>query len=247
MDPGVRKSIMDNLLSSFAQTNPAHRMDRFFAQAESMCALRVCLNDECMPVRNSAITLMGSLSDTNPAAVYPALRRHLHQLLTDIENCLDSKHLEESTLLLASLITTCPNLVLPNLAIIQSKLVAKLVEARQRIAARADGKSKSGHSMTTSILKTIGCLAQAASVKFRPYVPEVLYRPVLLCFDPCESLWRPFLRLRSQARRPAILSFVQLKVFVQCLKDTGQQRLQRLDIGQWVCSDSCVGQNSTAA
>jgi len=87
------------------------------------------------------------------------------QLLTDIENCLDSKHLDESTQLLSSLIQYCPDLVLPNIAIIQAKLVAKLVEARKRINARSDGKSKSGHSMTTSILKTIGNLTMAAAVK----------------------------------------------------------------------------------
>jgi serine/threonine-protein kinase mTOR len=67
-----------------------------------------------------------------------------------------------------------PTLIIPNLDVVQSKLVAKLVEARKRIAACEDGRSKTGHSMTDSILSVMGALAQKVSVAFRPHVSQVL-------------------------------------------------------------------------
>jgi serine/threonine-protein kinase mTOR len=67
-----------------------------------------------------------------------------------------------------------PALIMPNLNVVQSKLVAKLVEARQRIAAREDGRSKTGHSMTDSILSVMGALASKVSIAFRTHVDEVL-------------------------------------------------------------------------
>ena len=67
-----------------------------------------------------------------------------------------------------------PSLILPNLSVVQEKLVAKLVEARQRIAAREDGRSKTGHSMTDSALSVLGVLAEKVSVALRPYIADVL-------------------------------------------------------------------------
>ena len=77
-DMGVRKSNMEHVQSMFAAN--LGKMEAFFAQAESMRVLRICMNDECMAVRNTAISLMGQLSVYNPACVNPTLRRHLHQV-----------------------------------------------------------------------------------------------------------------------------------------------------------------------
>ena len=45
-------------------------------------------------MRSLAIKLVGRLADKNPAYVNPALRRHLLQLLTDMEHSPDAKHRE---------------------------------------------------------------------------------------------------------------------------------------------------------
>lgn len=46
-------------------------------------------------VRCAALSLAGRLSGLNPAYVNPALRRHLLQLLADMEHSPDSKHRSE--------------------------------------------------------------------------------------------------------------------------------------------------------
>ncbi|XP_071691398.1 serine/threonine-protein kinase TOR-like isoform X2 [Rutidosis leptorrhynchoides] len=67
-----------------------------------------------LQVREYAISVAGRLSDKNPAAyVFPALRRHLIQLLTFLGQSADSKCREESAKLLGYLIRSCERLILP--------------------------------------------------------------------------------------------------------------------------------------
>lgn len=62
-----------------------------------VCSLRplfVALNDEAGVVRALAIRVVGRLAGRNPAYVMPALRRHLIQLLSDMDHLPDSRHRE---------------------------------------------------------------------------------------------------------------------------------------------------------
>ena len=62
-----------------------------------VCSLRplfVALNDEAGVVRALAIRVVGRLAGRNPAYVMPALRRHLMQLLSDMDHLPDSRHRE---------------------------------------------------------------------------------------------------------------------------------------------------------
>lgn len=54
----------------------------------------MALNDEDVRVRGLAIDLAGRLGGANPAVVLPALRRHLMQLLADLEHSPDSRQRE---------------------------------------------------------------------------------------------------------------------------------------------------------
>ncbi len=56
--------------------------------------LFVALNDEAGVVRALAIRVVGRLAGRNPAYVMPALRRHLMQLLSDMDHLPDSRHRE---------------------------------------------------------------------------------------------------------------------------------------------------------
>jgi hypothetical protein len=60
-------------------------------QADCLRALFVALNDESFAIRAISIGLVGRLAQRNPAYVNPALRRHLLQLLTDMECSPDSR------------------------------------------------------------------------------------------------------------------------------------------------------------
>ena len=65
------------------------------------CSLRpllVALNDEDVRVRGLAIDMAGRLAGCNPAVVLPALRRHLMQLLADLEHSPDSRQREGAQL-----------------------------------------------------------------------------------------------------------------------------------------------------
>jgi FKBP12-rapamycin complex-associated protein len=57
-------------------------------------ALFVALNDESGKVRSLAIGVVGRLASLNPAYILPFARKHLMQLLNDMELSPDSKQRE---------------------------------------------------------------------------------------------------------------------------------------------------------
>lgn len=80
----VRRTVLQALASSSS-------LDDHLAQADCLRALFVALNDESFNIRGITISLVGRLAQRNPAYVNPALRRHLLQLLTDMECSPDSR------------------------------------------------------------------------------------------------------------------------------------------------------------
>ena len=63
----------------------------------SLRALIVALNDEVAQVRATAIASIGRVSARNPAYAMPALRRHLMQLLADMNQAPESRQREGET------------------------------------------------------------------------------------------------------------------------------------------------------
>jgi FKBP12-rapamycin complex-associated protein len=94
-------------------------LDEYLAQADCLRALFVALNDESKDVRATAVKLVGRLASWNPAYVAPALRRHLLQLLTDMDNSPDSKQRDDSAYLINCLINSAPQLIMPYVSPIQ--------------------------------------------------------------------------------------------------------------------------------
>ncbi|KAJ0100941.1 hypothetical protein Patl1_05014 [Pistacia atlantica] len=100
--------------SIFSSLHGNRGFDKFLAQAESLSAVFAALNDEDFDVREYAISVAGRLSEKNPAYVLPALRRHLVQLLTYLDqSSADNKCREESAKLLGCLIRNCERLIRP--------------------------------------------------------------------------------------------------------------------------------------
>lgn len=157
-DVGVRKSV-------FLSLHANGGFDEFLAQADSLRAIFVALNDEGFEVRELAISMAGRLSERNPAYVLPALRRHLVQLLTDLEQSADSKSREESAKLLGCLIRACERLVLPYIAPAHKALVAKLSEGTGVNA---------NNGVVTGVLATVGELARVGGCAMRPYLNELM-------------------------------------------------------------------------
>ncbi|KAI8028412.1 Serine/threonine-protein kinase TOR [Camellia lanceoleosa] len=112
-----------------------------------------------------AISVAASLSEKNPAYVLPALRRHLIQLLTYLEQSADSKCREESAKLLGCLIRNCERLILPYIAPIHKALAAKLSEG-------TGVNANSG--VISGVLVTVGDLARVGGFAMRQYIPELM-------------------------------------------------------------------------
>ncbi|CAI9104219.1 OLC1v1002849C2 [Oldenlandia corymbosa var. corymbosa] len=151
--------------SIFAALHGNRGFDDFLAQADSLTAIFAALNDEDFDVREFAISLAGRLSEKNPAYVLPALRRHLIQLLTYLEQSADIKCREESAKLLGCLIRNCERLILPYIAPIHKALVAKLCEGTGVNA---------NNGIITGVLVTVGDLAKVGGFAMRLYIPELM-------------------------------------------------------------------------
>ncbi|KAK1369657.1 Serine/threonine-protein kinase TOR [Heracleum sosnowskyi] len=154
----VRHSIFSSLYGNVG-------FDDFLAQADSLTAVFAALNDEDFVVREYAISLAGRLSEKNPAYVLPALRRHLIQLLTYLEQSPDSKCKEESANLLGCLIRNCERLILPYIAPIHKALVAKLSEGTGVNA---------NNGIISGVLITVGDLARVGGFAMRQYISKLM-------------------------------------------------------------------------
>ncbi|KAH7836314.1 hypothetical protein Vadar_034584 [Vaccinium darrowii] len=157
-DVTVRHSIFSSLHGNVG-------FDDFLAQADSLSAIFAALNDEDFEAREYAISVAGRLSEKNPAYVLPALRRHLIQLLTYLEQSADSKCREESAKLLGCLIRHCERLILPYISPIHKALVAKLYEG-------TGANANSG--IISGVLVTVGDLARVGGFAMRRYIPELM-------------------------------------------------------------------------
>ncbi|KAF2929772.1 hypothetical protein DAI22_05g082400 [Oryza sativa Japonica Group] len=157
-DVGVRSSVFKALYR-----NPS--FDDFLAQADIMTSIFVALNDEEYHVRELAISVAGRLSEKNPAYVLPALRRYLIQLLTYLDQSMDSKCREESARLLGCLIRSCARLILPYIAPIHKALVARLREGTGPNA---------NNALAAGVLATVGELAKVGGFAMRQYLPELM-------------------------------------------------------------------------
>ncbi|EFJ44271.1 target of rapamycin, growth-regulatory PI3K-like protein kinase [Volvox carteri f. nagariensis] len=153
----VRKEVLLALVATTA-------LDDYLAQADCLRALFVGMNDESCTVRALAIRLVGRLADRNPAHVNPALRKHLLQLLHDMEFSPDNRAREESAYLLEVLITSAAKLIMPYVSPIQKALVGKLRGIGPSILPTALG----------TVLSTLGALAEVSGTNFRPFISEVV-------------------------------------------------------------------------
>ncbi|KAD4584827.1 hypothetical protein E3N88_22428 [Mikania micrantha] len=166
-DVSVRNSIFSSLHGN-------EGFDDFLAQADSLTAIFSALNDEDLQVREYAILVAGRLSEKNPAYVFPALRRHLIQLLTYLGQSADSKCREESAKLLGCLIRSCERLILPYIAPIHKALLAKLCEGTVGMNANS--------GIISGVLVTVGDLARGGFA-MREYIPELMPKIVEALLD----------------------------------------------------------------
>ncbi|KAH9655471.1 serine/threonine-protein kinase TOR [Citrus sinensis] len=153
-DVTVRHSIFSSLYGN-------RGFDDFLAQADCLSAIFAALNDEVreictmnnlvickdFDVREYAISVAGRLSEKNPAYVLPALRRHLIQLLTYLEQ----RFFHFCLLSFGDLIFQA--------------LVARLLEGTGVNA---------NNGIISGVLVTVGDLARVGGFGMRQYISELM-------------------------------------------------------------------------
>lgn len=118
------------------------------------------LNDESFPVREKAIIIIGQLTKINPAYVVPSLRKTLIQLLTELEFVSNPRNKEESSKLLALLISSTNNLVKPYIKPILDTLIPRARDPNSAVA--------------SSVISALGELSKVGGEEMKPFFTEMM-------------------------------------------------------------------------
>ena len=171
LDPDIRRTVLLSLDARF---------DRHLAKAENVRSLFLALNDEVFAIREAAISIIGRLTQVNPAYVMPSLRKTLIQLLVELEYSNIPRNKEESAKLLSLLVAASQKLIKPY---VDPMITVLLPKARDPSA-----------GVASTILKAIGELATVGGEEMAPYIPELM--PIII--DALQDL-------SSHSRRDAAL------------------------------------------
>lgn len=126
-EPMIRLTVLDSLDPVF---------DAFLAQAELLHLLFIALNDEQFEIRSAAINAVCRLASKNPAYVFPALRKKLLQLLSELQYSDDGLGKEQSALALSQLIAGSKRLTQPYTLSIFNALIPLVADQDTRVAAQ---------------------------------------------------------------------------------------------------------------
>ncbi|KAK9379012.1 armadillo-type protein [Kockiozyma suomiensis] len=140
------------------------RFDSHLSQADNVRLLFTALNDEVFAVRQVAISIIGRLTNINPAYVMPPLRKTLIQLLTELEYSTSSRSKEASAKLLSILVRSTKGLIKPYVNPMIKVLLPKASDSSTATAA--------------SVISALGELARVGGEDLIPYIPDLM--PLIL-------------------------------------------------------------------
>jgi serine/threonine-protein kinase mTOR len=149
--PDIRQTVLASLDARF---------DRHLAKAENVRSLFLALNDEKFAIREAAMTIIGRLTNVNPAYVFPSLRKVLIQLLTEIEYSNNPNNKRESAQLISHLVGASSKLIKPYVDPMVTVLLPKAEDPNADVAA-----------MT---LKALGDLATVGGDEMMKYVDPLM-------------------------------------------------------------------------
>ena len=139
-------------------------LDPHLSQVENVRLLFMVLNDEVFNVRLKAISIIGRLTQSNPAYVIPSLRKTMIQLLTELEQSTSSRNKEESAKFLAALVSTSRGLVKPYVKSMFRVLLPKAKDPVSRVSA--------------SVITAIGEVAKVGAEEMESYHSQLM--PIIL-------------------------------------------------------------------
>jgi FKBP12-rapamycin complex-associated protein len=150
-DADIRRTVLMSLDARF---------DRHLGKAENVRTLFLALNDEVFSIREAAMTIIGRLTNVNPAYVFPSLRKVLIQLLTDIEYSNSARNKEESAKLISHLVSASSQLIKPYVHPMIKVLLPKARDLNPEVA--------------STTLQAIGNLADVGGEDMKEFIPELM-------------------------------------------------------------------------
>ncbi|CAF4657655.1 unnamed protein product [Rotaria sp. Silwood1] len=157
LDPDVRYNVFLTLQDDFKQ---------FLAKSEALELLFFSVHDECHEIRELALSLIGRLSNINPAYVLPPLRHLLLQLLTELEIGCSLSGKEQASRLLGQLIANTPRIVRPYMQSITQALLPLIKQHEQH------------SNVLMALVRTVGEQAQVCGIDLDQRVHDLF--PILI-------------------------------------------------------------------
>ena len=157
LDPDVRYNVFLTLQDAFKQ---------FLAKSEALELLFFSVHDECHEIRELALSLIGRLSNINPAYVLPPLRHLLLQLLTELEIGCSLNGKEQASRLLGQLIANTPRIVRPYMQSITQALLPLIKQHEQH------------SNVLIALVRTVGEQAQVCGIDLDQRIHELF--PILI-------------------------------------------------------------------
>lgn len=157
LDPDVRYNVFLTLQDDFKQ---------FLAKSEALELLFFSVHDECHEIRELALSLIGRLSNINPAYVLPPLRHLLLQLLTELEIGCSLSGKEQASRLLGHLIANTPRIVRPYMQSITQALLPLIKQHEQH------------SNVLIALVRTVGEQAQVCGIDLDQRIHDLF--PILI-------------------------------------------------------------------
>ena len=157
LDPDVRYNVFLTLQDDFKQ---------FLAKSEALELLFFSVHDECHEICELALSLIGRLSNINPAYVLPPLRHLLLQLLTELEIGCSLNGKEQASRLLGQLIANTPRIVRPYMQSITQALLPLIKQHEQH------------SNVLIALVRTVGEQAQVCGIDLDQRIHDLF--PILI-------------------------------------------------------------------
>ena len=179
-----------------------NKFDRHLGKPENIRCLFLAVNDESFQVRQAAICIIGRLSATNPAYVFPPLRKLLVNLLTGLGYANTARQKEESAKLISLFVSNATKLIRTYVEPMVEALLPKATDTNAGVAA--------------TTIRALGEMATVGGEEMKPHIPKLM--PILL--DALQDL-------SSHSKREAALKSLSQLAFnsgyvVQPYKDYPQ-------------------------
>ncbi|KAL8971115.1 MAG: hypothetical protein Q9183_001211, partial [Haloplaca sp. 2 TL-2023] len=149
--PDIRKTVLHSLDSKF---------DRQLATPANISQVFKAVYDADFEVRVASVTILGRLTDINPAYIFPPLRKLLVNLINGIKTSHDAKFEENAARLISVYIVHCPKSVKPYVSALVDSLIPHTTAPNVLVAAKS--------------IKAVGELATIGGSDVVNFVPKLM-------------------------------------------------------------------------